>query len=148
VRGEFTKTRTDRVVYLTEELTKQLTSWLTHKYRSRRVCYNDKQTGKTITEIRTPEKKDTDLIFAVHQNNATYPKNLYFGMVKHFEKTLDSMGKGNREDGSNGIRREITLHSFRRFAKTLNGSSDILAAHIGAKRSRKKPSYSKRLNPI
>jgi hypothetical protein len=60
-----------------------------------------------------PEKTDTDLIFAVHQDNAAHPKNMYFGMVKDFEKALDSMGKGSREDGSNGIRREIMLHSFR-----------------------------------
>jgi hypothetical protein len=35
-----------------------------------------------------------------------------------FAKTLDSMGKGDREYGSNDRRREITLHSFRRFVKT------------------------------
>ena len=28
------------------------------------------------------------------------------------------MGKGDREDGSNNRRRQITLHSFRRFVKT------------------------------
>jgi integrase len=36
VRGEYTKTKTDRVVFLTEEVTQQLRSWLSYKYRKRR----------------------------------------------------------------------------------------------------------------
>src|SRR6187200_534621 len=51
VRGEYTKTRIDRMVFLSEEITHQLISWLSYKYRTRRVCHNDAQTGKTITEI-------------------------------------------------------------------------------------------------
>jgi hypothetical protein len=119
VRGEYTKTRTDRTVFLTDEMIQQLNSWLTYKYRTRRVCYKDKQTGKTITEQRTPDKKESDLAFAVYQSKeAPNPQNLYFEIVRFFGKTLDSMGKGSREDGSNERRREITLHSFRRFVKT------------------------------
>ena len=38
-------------------------------------------------------------------------------MARTFAKTLDRMGKGNGEDG-NKRRRQITLHSFRRFVKT------------------------------
>jgi hypothetical protein len=132
---------------------------LNHKYRTRRVCYKDEQSGKTITEIRTPEKKDTDVVFAVHQNIvAPNPKNLYFGIVKHFEKTLDSMGKGSREDGSNERRREITLHSFRRFVKTTisdlgySDYSEWFIGHSGSTYWRKKESEKaellERLNPI
>ena len=135
VRGEYTKTRTDRTVFLTQEIAQQLTSWLNYKYRTRRVCYNDKQTGKTISEIRTPEKKDTDLIFAVYQSKESpNPKNLYFQFAKFFAKTLDSVGKGDREDGDNYRRREITLHSFRRFVKTTIsdlGYSDYSEWYIG-----------------
>ena len=135
VRGEYTKTRTDRIVFLTEEITQQLVSWLNYKYRTRRVCHSDKQTGKTITEIRTPDKKDTDLIFAVYQSKeAPNPKNLYFEFAKLFEKTIDSMGKGDREDGGNYRRRKITLHSFRRFVKTTIsdlGYSDFSEWYIG-----------------
>ncbi|HJT48092.1 MAG TPA: site-specific integrase, partial [Nitrososphaeraceae archaeon] len=53
IRGEYTKTRTDRTVFLTEEMVQQLTSWLSYKYRTRRVCHRDGQTGKTVTEVRT-----------------------------------------------------------------------------------------------
>ena len=38
-------------------------------------------------------------------------------LVKSLAKTLDKIGKGAREDG-NERRRQITLHSFRRFVKT------------------------------
>ena len=147
VRGEYTKTRIDRMVFLSEEITHQLISWLSYKYRTRRVCHNDAQTGKTITEIRTPEKEDTDLIFAVYQSReAPNPKNLYFDFAKHFAKTLDSMGKGDREDGGSYRRREITLHSFRRFVKTTisdlgySDYSEWFIGHSGSTYWRKKES--------
>jgi integrase len=46
VRGGYTKTKVDRTVFLTEEVCQQLKSWLDHKYRTRKVCHQDKQTGK------------------------------------------------------------------------------------------------------
>ena len=118
VRGEYTKTKVDRIIFLTEELTQQLKSWLDYKHRTRRVCHQDKQKGKVITEYRTPDKKDTDLVFAVYQDKKMpNPDFLYDDLGKSFASTLDRSGKGNREDG-NQRRREITLHSFRRFVKT------------------------------
>ena len=119
VRGEYTKTKSDRTVFLTEEITQQLNSWLNYKYRTRRVCYKNEQTGKTITEVRTPEKKEYDLVFAVYQSTKTpVPSNLYIDFRDSFGKTLDRMNRGDREEGSNGRRRQITLHSFRRFVKS------------------------------
>ncbi|MGB6531133.1 MAG: tyrosine-type recombinase/integrase [Candidatus Nitrosopolaris sp.] len=35
VRGEFTKTKVDRFIFLTEEVTQELKSWLDYKYRTR-----------------------------------------------------------------------------------------------------------------
>ena len=117
-RGEYTKTKIDRIVFLTEEVTQQIKSWLDYKYRTRRVCYQDKLKGKTITEYRTPDKINTDLVFAVYQHKKTpNPDYLYDDLGKSFAKTLDRSGKGNMEDGSLR-RRQITLHSFRRFVKT------------------------------
>ena len=115
VRGEFTKTRSDRTIFLTSELGNQISSWLDYKYRTRRVCYSNKN-GKTITEYRTPERNTADLIFSVHHFNPE-PNHLYVNLRGAFAKTLDRMGKGTREEG-NEKRREITLHSFRRFVKT------------------------------
>ena len=118
VRGEFTKTKTDRTIFLTGEVTQQLKSWLDYKHRTRRVCHTDKQKGNVITEYRTPNKKDTDLVFAVYQDSSIpNPDSLYSDLSRSFAKTLDRSGKGNREDG-NQRRRQITLHSFRRFVKT------------------------------
>jgi integrase len=147
VRGEYTKTTTDRTVFLTEEITQQLNSWLNYKYRTRRACYKDEQTGGTITEIRTPEKKESDLVFAVHQNTKTpVPINLYIDLCNSFGKTLDRMNKGDREDGSNDRRRKITLHSFRRFVKTTisdlgySDYSEWFIGHSGSTYWRKKES--------
>jgi integrase len=147
VRGEYTKTKTDRTVFLTQEMVQQLNSWLSYKYRTRRVCYKDEQTGKSITDIRTPEKKHTDLIFAVYQNTKTpAPISLYTYLARSFGKTLDRMNKGDREDGSNERRRKITLHSFRRFVKTTISDlgygdySEWFIGHSGSTYWRKKES--------
>jgi hypothetical protein len=125
---------------------------LSYKYRTRRVCYKDEQNEnvekkKTITEIRTPEKGDTDLVFAVYQNTKTPgPINIYTDLAKSFGKTLDRMNKGSREDGSNERRREITLHSFRRFVKTTisdlgySDYSEWFIGHSGSTYWRKKES--------
>jgi hypothetical protein len=118
VRGEYTKTKVDRFIFLTEEVAQQLRSLLDYKYRTRRVCHQDKQNCRTITEVRTPNKNDVDLVFAVYQDKKTpNPDSLHDDLCRSFAKTLDRSGKGNREDG-NQRRREITLHSFRRFVKT------------------------------
>ena len=42
VKGENTKTKTDRTIFLTEEISNQLESWLKYKHRTRRVCYKNK----------------------------------------------------------------------------------------------------------
>ena len=132
---------------MTQEITQQLNSWLTYKYRTRRVCYKDEQTGKTITEVRTPDKKEPDLVFAVYQSTKTpVPANLYIDFRNSFGKTLDRMNKGDREDGSNGRRRQITLHSFRRFVKTTisdlgySDYSEWFIGHSGSTYWRKKES--------
>jgi integrase len=116
VRGEYTKTKSDRTIFLTSELSQQISTWIDYKYRKRRICYS--RDNNTVTQYRTPEKKDTDLVFAVYQSVTNpNPKNLYIDLVDSFGKTLDRIGKGAREDG-NEKRREITPHSFRHFVKT------------------------------
>ena len=158
IRGEFTKTKTDRFVFLTEEMVKQLTTWLDYKYRTRRVCYIDKDSGKTVTEYRAPKKHPDDLVFAVIIGTG-YPAlhNLYTELVTAFDKTLDRIGMDTREeeehvvDNNNKIksryyhpRRKITLHSFRRFVKTTISDlgysefSEWFIGHAGSTYWRKK----------
>jgi integrase len=117
IRGEYTKTKVDRYVFLTKEVKEQIKIWLDYKYRKRRICYKDKETERSITEYRTPEKKPYGLIFSINQTDKSKPELLYVNLVAIFAKTLDRIGMGSRED-ENEIRRKITLHSFRRYVKT------------------------------
>jgi integrase len=150
VRGENTKTKTDRTVFLTEETAKQLESWLRYKRRTRRVCYQNKDNRndnrKIITEYRTPTIKNTDLVFAIYQNiQNPDPYSLYTELAGSFAKTLDRIGKGERED-SNERRRQVTFHSFRRFVKTTISDlgyadySEYFIGHSGSTYWRKKES--------
>jgi integrase len=162
IRGEFTKTKTDRFVFLTEEMTKQLRTWLDYKYRTRRICHIDKDSDKTVTENRTPKKNQDDLVFAVNIRTG-YPSlsSLYVELVTTFDKTLDRIGMDEREDEERHVvdntdnksqtkhhhtRRKITLHSFRRFVKTTIADlgysefSEWFIGHAGSTYWRKKDS--------
>ncbi len=78
IRGEYTKTKVDRYVFLTKEVVEQIKIWVDYKYRKRRICHIDKETGKKwITEYRTPEKKPNDLIFSLYQTAKPSPDILY-----------------------------------------------------------------------
>jgi len=150
IRGENTKTKTDRTVFLTEETANLLKSWLKYKHRTRRVCHqnidNENESKKTITEYRTPFIKNTDLVLSVYQNKqAPDTHSLYSDLSRSFGKTLDRMGKGEKED-NNERRRQITLHSFRRFVKTTISNlgyadySEYFIGHSGSTYWRKKES--------
>ena len=143
IRGEYTKTKVDRYVFLTREVKEQIKIWLDYKYRTRRICYKDKETQKSITEYRTPEKKPYGLIFSINQTDKSKPELLYKNLGAIFAKTLDRIGMGNKED-ENERRRKITLHSFRRFVKTTisdlgySDYSEWFIGHSGSTYWRKK----------
>jgi integrase len=152
VRGENTKTKADRTIFLTDEITNQLNAWLKYKYRTRRICHqikedNEETNEKTINEYRTPSIKKTDLLFAStnNGNQSPTPRSLYNDLSSSFAKTLDRMGKGERED-HNESRRQITLHSFRRFVKSTisdlgySDYSEWFIGHSGSTYYRKKKS--------
>jgi len=150
VKGENTKTKADRIIFLTEEVTNQLDAWLKFKHRTRRICYQAKdieyKDKKIITEYRTPKIELNELIFAVHQTDQPAdPYSLYTELARSFAKTLDRMGKGDRED-NNERRRQITLHSFRRFVKSTisdlgySDYSEWFIGHSGSTYYRKKES--------
>lgn len=118
IRGEYTKTKVEHYIFLTKEVVNQLKIWLDFKYRTRRICYRDSKTGKTITEYRTPtENNPNELVFSQYQTGNPKPDVLYENLGILFAKTLDRIGMGSREE-SNENRRKITLHTFRRFVKT------------------------------
>jgi hypothetical protein len=146
IKGEYTKTKVDRYVFLTTEMIEQLKKWLEFKYRTRRVCYKDKITGKTICEYRTPEKKQNELVFSLYRTDKPSPEVLYDNIAMVFAKTLDRIGMGAREDGGNEARRKITLHTFRRFTKSTisdlgySDYSEWFIGHSGSTYWRKKDS--------
>src|SRR5215203_4088734 len=135
-------------------MTIQFKKWLDFKYRTRRICYKDKNTGKIIDEYKTPENNHTDLVFSMRSSNKdkennilirSRPQNNYCHMVSLFDRTLDRNGMGSREE-SNETRRAITLHSFRRFVKTTisdlgySDYSEWFIGHSGSTYWRKKDS--------
>lgn len=149
IRGEYTKTRLDRFVYLTCEVATQLNTWLQYKYRTRRVCHVDKAKNSTVTEYRTPTKNDTDLLFSVYQTKSEVPNlhSMYTDICLDFGRMLDRIGKGGKAYvGGNGKHRPITFHSFRRYVKTTISDlgyqdySEWFISHSGSTYWRKKES--------
>ena len=143
IRGEYTKTKVDRYIFLTREMERQIKIWLDYKSRKRRICHLDKETGKSISEYRTHEANSSDLIFYISQKDKPSLYALYHNFAITFSNMLDRIGMGDREDG-NEIRRKITLHSFRRFVKTTisdlgySDYSEWFIGHSGSTYWRKK----------
>jgi integrase len=158
IRGEFTKTRTDRYVFLTKELVSQCKAWINFKHRRRRITKvvnsNSSSNGnegdvsgssKSVSQWVEPKPIPDDLFFSVSRKSKKSIQALYVNMSDDFAKTLDRIGFGNREDG-NERRREITFHSFRRFVKTTISDlgyqdfSEWFIGHAGSTYWRKKDS--------
>jgi integrase len=107
VRKEFSKTRVSRDVYISDEATKFLNDWIKWKYRDK---------GNKWT--KTPALDD--LVFRAY--SATYdsnPRYIYFKIISEFQKLLSIAGLDERKEDGLGRRRKITLHSLRRFVKTV-----------------------------
>ncbi len=162
IRGEFTKTRIDRYVFLTKELAEQCKAWIDFKYRRRRIIkvitnsdsssVNNNRNGegdkssKSISQWVEPKPEPDDMFFAVPRSRKRpILRSLYVYMNEDFARTLDRIGFGTKEDG-NGRRREITFHSFRRFVKTTISDlgyqdfSEWFIGHAGSTYWRKKES--------
>jgi integrase len=140
IRGENTKTRTDRKVPLTREAVQQIRLWIEFKHRTRRRISSyrndnskDQPKKKTVSRYVTPERNDESLLFAIREGNIK-PFNLYKEFCLEFDHTLDRIGRGKRENPHYKARRKITLHSFRRYVKTTIsglGYSDFSEYFIG-----------------
>ena len=151
IRGEFTKTRTDRYVFLTREMVEQCKAWTDFKYRRRRITKvvntdTSNVSGKAVSYWVEPKPSPDDLFFAMpRKRKRSNLRGLYVHMNEDFARTLDRIGFGNREDSNKG-RREITFHSFRRFVKTTISDlgyqdfSEWFIGHAGSTYWRKKDS--------
>ncbi|HJU35496.1 MAG TPA: site-specific integrase [Nitrososphaera sp.] len=158
IRGEITKTRTDRYVFLTREMVEQCKAWTDFKYRRRRITkVGVNNAGSNSNNVSSkvvsssywlePKANPDDLFFAMprKRKRSNNFRGLYVYMNEEFARTLDRIGFGNREDGNEG-RREITFHSFRRFVKTkisdlgYQDFSEWFIGHAGSTYWRKKDS--------
>ena len=97
IRAEYVKTRVGRDIYISDEATLYLNQWLDWKYRERN---------------RNPD----DLVFNTF-NLKSRPEILYIKIGTEFTKVLKAAGLDERKEGMR--RRKITLHSLRRFVKTV-----------------------------
>lgn len=148
IRGEFTKTKADRFVFLTNELVRQLKDYIAFKHRRRRFHWTDAK-GQVHDRILTPQIREEELIFQPYRRDDSpvapaTPKGLYYTYAKHSNAMLDRIGWDKRESHS-GFRR-ITRHTFRRFVRsTISdlGYSDYgewYIGHAGSTYYRKKDS--------
>jgi integrase len=101
IRKEYSKTKTARDIYISDEATQYLKQWINWKYDN---------------EERPRTRDDDDLVFTVYMTKS--PTTIYVKVITEFEKLLSVVGLDERKDGKQR-RRKITLHSFRRFVKTV-----------------------------
>ncbi|MDQ3902901.1 MAG: site-specific integrase, partial [Thermoproteota archaeon] len=101
IRKEYSKTKTARDIYISDEATQYLKQWIDWKYNN---------------EERPRIKDDDDLVFTVYRTRA--PATVYVKVLTEFEKLLSAVGLDERKEGKQS-RRKITLHSLRRFVKTV-----------------------------
>jgi integrase len=104
IRKEYAKTRVARDIYISDEATRFLNEWIKWKYRKRQ------------TKSRTPIQNTTDFVFTSTTKVPVGVISLYNKLRLEFSKILSVIGLDQRKEGMQ--RRKITLHSFRRFAKT------------------------------
>jgi integrase len=127
IRKEYAKTRVGRDIYISDEATKYLKDWIFFKYRIASNSYdNDGNNGSAVDGdddnhqnpfYRIIREKRDSLVFQVQLNNLNVtPQSIYLKLLMQFQQLLEVAGFSDRKEGMK--RRKITLHSFRRFAKT------------------------------
>jgi integrase len=117
VRKEYAKTRIARDIYISDEAAKYLKDWVAFKHgQDFLMCIADKVVSNTYSS-RNKKKILESLVFQVQLNNEhVTPQSLYIKIAFQFQKLLEVSGHDERKEGM--TRHKITLHSFRRFAKT------------------------------
>ncbi len=102
IRKEYAKTRVARDIYISNEATHYLKQWLDWKYNN---------------PERPRRQDEKDLVFTLQRNKN--PNTLYVKVLTEFQKLLAVVGLNERKEGGKQRRRKITLHSFRRFTKSV-----------------------------
>jgi integrase len=102
IRKEYAKTRVARDIYISNEAKNYLKQWLDWKYNNAE---------------RPRQQDENDLVFTLQRNKN--PNTLYVKVLTEFQKLLAIVGLNERKEGGKQRRRKITLHSFRRFTKSV-----------------------------
>jgi len=125
IRPEFSKTRIGRDIYVSDEATKYLNVWIDYRFRDR------KRRSRPKYKI-----KDNDLVFQTVNNKDVSLRYIYHSILRDFNEVLALIDMNERKEGM--LRRKITLHSFRRFVKTVLStqvSQDYSEFYLGHARS-------------
>jgi integrase len=101
IRKEYAKTRVSRDVYISDEATQYLEQWLDWKYK------NGQNNGN-------PNRNQDDLVFTHY---STDPNVIYVKIYEEFKKLLSIARMDERKERMR--RRKYTLHSMRRFVKSI-----------------------------
>lgn len=96
IRKNFTKTKVARNIYISNEASDHLRQWIAWKYRSK-------------------QRIDTDLVFITKDGSNV--STLYNKLLLEFNKVLKMANMDARKEGE--LRRKITMHSLRRYVKTI-----------------------------
>ena len=114
MRKEYSKTKRARDVYISDEATVYLKQWFDWKYNN---------------PIKERELKKEDLVFTVHTSEPRKSgmKGMYIKVWQEFQRLLtiakmdERKGEDNNSANANTLikRRKITIHSLRRFVKTV-----------------------------
>jgi integrase len=109
VRGEYTKTRVSRDIYISNEATRELKDWIEFKFK----INVDQQ---NITGLMGEQ-----LVFQGHKTSSNDLNLIYQKLRAPFQSVLRSAGLDGKKESSK--RGRITFHSFRRFVKTTISNS-------------------------
>jgi integrase len=138
IRPEFSKTKQEHNVYVSDECSKELQKLIDSKYA------NDQS-----------KNYPNHLVFAKQNyKDSIETVNIYRRLHEHFIKVLQKVEMDKRKDGQGIQRRQISFHSFRTFVKTTFANqtnsdfSEWMLGHSGSvywsmKESEKRALYSK-----
>jgi integrase len=121
IDGNFTKTKEERYVWLTEEVKRQLQIWIEYKYRERTIKSRDSN-GKWVKRDIEPVQGASDFVFLPYGNqkpdnlhklkNMLHAqrilKNSYYPLYDAFKAAMSRVGYP-----------KVTFHSMRRYVYTV-----------------------------
>ena len=148
IRKEYSKTRTERHIFISNEAARYVNDWINWKYRDRhaenkrlknRVKNRNDLVISKAKAIPTTINTNGNTTTTTADSNNNYPQGLYTKVLVEFQKVLALAGLASRKEDGVYKRRKITFHSFRRFAKTTianqTRNSDYSEWFLGHKKS-------------